>query len=386
MSIEGSIEIELSTDGNKVDFVSINSTRPVLASRIFNGKAVTEALKVLPMLFMVCGTAQAVAGVRACEQAMGIQPPGELEQLRENLVSMETVREHLGRVFLDWPVFLGGEPDVASQSQVLVLSRQYRDEFSGNHAPFMPASTSGLDDLTRSVGPVEAILQILETAVFGMPALQWLELDSIDKLSQWAATEATVACGLVTEIARMGWMDSGRCAIPYLPELEPEILAARIDDDFVRAPQWNGECRETSCLTRVHSPLLQELKQRFGNGLVVRITARLTEIARQLVALSLPDGEPFVDARRPGDPTGPGNTGVGQVSAARGQLVHCVRLDAGTVVDYRILAPTEWNFHPRGVVAAGLGALRGDSEAIDHQARLLINSIDPCVDFGLRIT
>ena len=51
--------------------------------------------------------------------------------------------------------------------------------------------------------------------------------------------------------------------------------------------------------------------------------------------------------------------GLGQVQAARGLLVHRVAIRAGRVADYRILAPTEWNFHPQGAAALGLATLPG---------------------------
>ena len=80
------------------------------------------------------------------------------------------------------------------------------------------------------------------------------------------------------------------------------------------------------------------------------------------------------------------NVGVGQVAAARGQLVHRVELGKDNrVTDYRILAPTEWNFHPAGVVSRVLSALRGSAEQIEQQARLLITAIDPCVGYELRL-
>ncbi len=77
--------------------------------------------------------------------------------------------------------------------------------------------------------------------------------------------------------------------------------------------------------------------------------------------------------------------GLSQIPAARGLLVHRVRLAEGRVKDYRILAPTEWNFHPEGVVAAGLDAMaaRSDGPELEPLARLFIAAVDPCVEFEL---
>lgn len=54
-------------------------------------------------------------------------------------------------------------------------------------------------------------------------------------------------------------------------------------------------------------------------------------------------------------------TGVAGVKASRGLTFHAVRLCDGRLADYRILAPIEWNFHPRGPLAEAIEALaRGE--------------------------
>jgi coenzyme F420-reducing hydrogenase alpha subunit len=83
--------------------------------------------------------------------------------------------------------------------------------------------------------------------------------------------------------------------------------------------------------------------------------------------------------------------GLGASSAARGLLVHRVALlgeaDRATIADYRILAPTEWNFHPAGVVATALSELGErielDAPQLEARARLVVTAVDPCVDYRL---
>ncbi|OQX44500.1 MAG: hypothetical protein B0D85_06840, partial [Candidatus Sedimenticola endophacoides] len=77
--------------------------------------------------------------------------------------------------------------------------------------------------------------------------------------------------------------------------------------------------------------------------------------------------------------------GIGHSIAARGQLLHRVKLNGERVAAYQILAPTEWNFHPRGVVARSLAGVAGTREQMEQQARLLINAIDLCVSYELSI-
>jgi Nickel-dependent hydrogenase len=81
-----------------------------------------------------------------------------------------------------------------------------------------------------------------------------------------------------------------------------------------------------------------------------------------------------------------GGMGLAQVQAARGLLIHRLVLHKGKVYDYRVVAPTEWNFHPKGVVAYSLKRLQADSvNDLQRQAELLINAIDPCVPYQLNL-
>lgn len=70
--------------------------------------------------------------------------------------------------------------------------------------------------------------------------------------------------------------------------------------------------------------------------------------------------------------------GPGTVETARGRLVHLARVENDVIKEYKILAPTEWNFHPEGVVSKALVGLNAE------EARVVVEAIDPCVDFELR--
>ena len=72
--------------------------------------------------------------------------------------------------------------------------------------------------------------------------------------------------------------------------------------------------------------------------------------------------------------------GIAQVEAARGRLIHCVRLCGNHVHRYQMLAPTQWNFHPDHVLAQRLrGLAASDRQVLHEQTSLLVKVIDPCV-------
>ena len=90
---------------------------------------------------------------------------------------------------------------------------------------------------------------------------------------------------------------------------------------------------------------------------------------------------PPESTREPG-----GGIGVAQVEAARGRLIHAVLMAGERVDRYRILAPTEWNFHPEGAAARGLAKIAASGgERRAHLARLFVTAVDPCVGYDVRM-
>ena len=249
-------------------------------------------------------------------------------------------------------------------------------------------------DGTESAPPPRDLAALVTSQVFGLEPARWREqVEEMDDLSTWAARTPTTAARLVHSIINAGWAGLGRSSIDALPQPQASDLDRQLSgrdqvvDAFVAAPIWEGRPRETSPLTRQQDqPLLQDIKQRFGNGLLARLAAQLTEAARIMTmnGVRVAGPSPVSAGLLAGLPAG---VGLAMIQAARGLLVHRVRVDGECIADYRILAPTEWNFHPQGVVAVGLAGLMDEAPTADLQwlARLFITAVDPCVDFELQL-
>ena len=79
---------------------------------------------------------------------------------------------------------------------------------------------------------------------------------------------------------------------------------------------------------------------------------------------------------------GPG-WGVAVMMTARGLLAHGVRLESGRIGAYRITAPTEWTFHPEGLAARRLAALKPSDDWISR-GEAIVRDLDPCIGFTVR--
>ncbi len=358
MSLEGELTIRLRFDGAHVREVAIDSTRPHVADRLLAGKPVDEALALVPRLFSICGRAQGIAAQLAAEAARGADDGTPVAE-RTRALEAEIAQEYLWRALIDWPQSVDREPETEALAAV-------RSAFAGDG----PASA-------------RAVREVIETRILGGDADDWLA-SHVPAFEMWIARAPTAAAQLAAEVQRDG-PRHGASATPLLPALNAAnaarlVAALEADSDFERLPQIDGRPAETGAVARMHAvPLVAALAAAYGRSILVRLVARLAELAR--LASGRVSALPLLGRWR----CAPGR-GLGWVETARGLLVHLIELDGDRVKRYRIVAPTEWNFHPRGAFAAGLaGAYAASEIELRRRTHWLAQALDPCVAYRVEI-
>lgn len=390
MNPAGSIHIELYHHAGQASGARIASSRPEAAAQVLPGKTPEQLLDTVPLLFTLCGNAQSYAALLACRTALGMASEPVLDTARIMLVQLETLREHAWRILLDWPVFTGLAADKKALAALLKFDAQFKRHLFQNGEAFKFDSRLDIDaaQLTRLIDELAALI---DAAIFNGRMTDFQALGTEAQLYDWLRQNKTLPADLLNCLYSRNWAAVGRSDVACLPELDTDALNRQMEQEdlaaFVRMPHWQGRCFETTLLNRqLTQPLIAELQDRYGNGLIVRILGRLLEVAgippqlKQLLAqIKNAAAAPAISAASDG-------MALVQVQAARGLLIHRLVLRQGRVYDYRIVAPTEWNFRPKGVVALGLQQLQAESpEDLRRQAELLINAVDPCVQYTLNL-
>ena len=227
----------------------------------------------------------------------------------------------------------------------------------------------------------------LARCLFGLPADHWLETIKDGRgFAHWCETTGTGAARLLRHLLDSGEAAIGQSSVAALPEIPDAELIARLTApdgaEFIARPTWNGCAHETSPFTRrAACAPLPDLVPCYGRGILARLAAQLLEVACLLAEIRTD----LADA--PASTPVESGIGIGRAAAARGLLIHLAQVEQGRIRDYRILAPTEWNFHPQGVVAQALMSLpdAGD-DTLKRQAERIIMATDPCVAFDLTLT
>jgi hypothetical protein len=388
---EGSVSVQLwldgTTDGMVIRRAEVATRRPRAVVALIGRKA-EEAVRLAPLLFSLCGSAQGLAVARACEAALGIDATPH-ETARALLTDAEALDSHGWQAVVEWPARLGAPPRPAAL-------RELRTAVSA----IMPALYPAKDGLRPGGGVLRPDTAALRDALARMAG--WLDMTvfagppprDADDLARWAARGDSDAARLAARLLSPDLAGWGACGVPLLGERSPGWFAAALagDPSFATNPHRNGASALTGPLERqVNHPLVVSVTERFGDGLARLFAARLADLAelprRMEAAIATLQPAELVTAGSSGIKSSAPGEGCGVAETARGRLAHWLRLDGnGRLADARMVAPTDWNFAAGGPLARGLaGAKVRDRHDAVERVRLLVAMLDPCVACGIEV-
>lgn len=330
---------------------AVHSSRRDWVPRLSAGRPADALPELLGALLSLCGHAQRWTAARAVAAARG--RPAAADHAERQAHRRATLREQMRRLAHDWPRLLPDAPATAPTLQGC------------------PLWVAALDDEAA----LQALPAWLSTHWLGQSLHDWLLRWDADPLRQpwhWAARGATPLAALLhSQRAAAALATPGpSLQLPDGPLALTTLAAAMGEPGFVLRPNWRGSAPDSGPWSRRAGALPHASAGE-------RLVARLVELLR----LAAPGGEAWLDA---GALTLPDGSGLAWCEMARGLLLHRVRLAEGpqglVVADARVLAPTEWNFHPEGTLAQALRAL--DPRDTAAAARLAV-AFDPCVAFTI---
>ncbi|MBK3775722.1 hydrogenase [Azospirillum brasilense] len=372
--LEGSVSVRLGTAAGRVRAVSVQVRRPAAAHALC-GRTPDEAMRLVPLLFSLCGTAQSLAAVEALEAALGLDARPHTAA-RALLADAESVTNHAWQVLMDWPARLGEALQPKEVAGLRAAVTAIHPALYPARDGLRPGGGSLRPDRAALTAAIAALREGVERAVFAGPA-------PTDRtaLERWAGAGATPAARLMHRVLTPVMAGFGACDVPALEPHPAFWFGERLSADaaFSEVPRQDGAPAHTGPLARQSAhPLVAGLLARHGTGLAAHTAARLVELAGLAERLTtwaerLDDAEPAPDtgtARR--------GAGSGVVETARGRLAHWLRLEDGRIADCRIVAPTEWNFATDGPLAQGLAGASANG-ALAERTGLLVAALDPCV-------
>lgn len=232
-------------------------------------------------------------------------------------------------------------------------------------------SAPAIDDAVLAEAQREHLWRLLLDwpATLGLPPQQALLVEGRRRLldgsfAAWMAPALTAPFAAVEaaagELPSLPLSD-GLQFLPALTAAETAALWPRLDGNFAAVPTYRGRPAETGALTR--------------HGAGTAVSPLLARIRARMDDLRTPHGLGRTSAA-----TIAAGVGRAAVETARGLLLHEITLDGDRIAAYVIVAPTEWNFHPEGVLKAWLQeAAAATPDALKALAARAVLALDPCV-------
>lgn len=353
---------------------NIMNTRTALAANLLRGQPAQSAPEQLARLYSLCGVSHRLTAQHAIDSASGWYKPAN--QQNRTLLTLETAREHIRRIWLDWPRLIGGTG----------LQQQASELQSLRDCPLLQTHEAPLFDVVLASSKTW-----IENKVLGQSARTWLDKwhDSpIQCLQAWVAQADTFPANLLREIefeaCRIQAVDPGLMVHREQTSMRDIAYDIERESSFQHQPYVQQHTRETGSWQRSYN---LDSKHGFPSSnwnLWIRMGARIAELIQlcDVNPLTLEQGALSI---RPG-------VAIAWSEMARGLLLHWVKLDqnnsSAKIVDYRIVAPTEWNFHPNGVVARILSEMELKKNTtskieVERQIALLAAAFDPCVNYQI---
>jgi hydrogenase large subunit len=405
--IEGEAQVLYRFEEGRVADARIRFLTGRHIEKILEGRDPRDALAINPRVCGICGHAHLIATVRALE---GCYPDLCLSDkariVRELTLAFELLQNHFKWFYLTvWPLLFPGEPRVREAVEPARIVGEMIALIAGKYPHNSYALPGGI---TGEITPVDLLgvgerLRTLRREF--RRTLIDVDLDNFsrcERIEEMLAKEGDLP-RVMAAILDRGWERLGRSYDRFIvfggggyfvsgkshatrvrEHLDLRYLSETpIEGSEALMVRYRGKVYETGPLARamlLKTPLIREAHRRYGDSLFSRILARVCEIPRLLLYC----GE-LLERIKVAEPSwiDPGALpleaeGVGIVEAARGSLIHRIRVERGEIADYQIVTPTQWNLGSGPAEDPGVAqrALLGAKES--DPLELIFKSFDVC--------
>ncbi len=387
MPLEGEITIKVSTNASLVKEVLIASSRPLHIPQLFLNQPVQKVATTLDALYQLCNTAHRFAFLRLLDKCQIISLSANEILAYQLLLDLETIREHCFSIASKWRI----DNNQKINKNMIDLLATLKEI---NGILFLTGNTLSLTDkILRAFSCIKDLVEKLEAqltlTLIGTQFNAETVLDSSHNFDYWIKTQDSDCALFLHHIQQSKFSDLGNTNTQFLPNITTEEMTILLSNDtFIAQPSYNRICYETTPYARqINQPLIQQLVAKYGTGLLARSAAQLLEIFELMRHIKSDYGQIYAeDIHYDIKPATNINHAIIEVEAARGKLIHSLSIQGDQVKAYQILSPTQWNFHPHGVLKQMIQTLNVSSKQdLTHKITLLVNAIDPCVGYKIEV-
>lgn len=397
--IEGEATLELEWKNDKISYVKIKFLNYRAIEDILIDKHLLDALMITPRVCGICSHSHVNATILAIEDCyrnsgIDLKISDKAKKIRELVVNAEKIQNHI-----KWFYFSILPELFKINSEKFVSAEPFKDKewfeaqkalseilkmgaiFSGQWPHGSYVMTGGVtcdplqSDITNAQNFLSNVYDFCEERLFGCGIDEFLELDSISDLMNFDST-LDIAVAFMKEIGfnkigksydrfisfgeHKGADEAIKAIKTRLYKANVKFVKESLENSFFQSKKsgftysksavYKDDFYEVGPLARLmigKDSMIRDCHRRCTDSVITRIIARVKEIAILLKrcsylletidinqkSIQMPNFMPkHITAE-----------GIGIVEAARGTLIHKIRVEEGRIKKYDIIPPTVWN-------------------------------------------
>jgi len=404
--IEGEAKLHFSFKDEKIDFVDIEFLQTRSIEKILEGKNVLDALVINPRVCGICGHAHLIATVEAIEDCYeSIEISNKAKIIRELTLNFELIQNHFKWFYFTVLPLFGYKQAVLKAAYPSQLMSKAIAVIAGQYPHTSYAIVGGVVSDITNMDLIKVSQYINETQKFFKENLleldDILECDNIDSLFKQKGDLSMI----LDDIVKNGWKQLGKSYGRFISFGENSYFTKgkslktrrftniSLDDvneftnkkSYAKNVTFKDKYFEVGPLSRAiinKNLLIKDAHDKYEDSIVSRIVARVAEIPQLLehtkkliekINLNEPSYiKPNIDISKI---TASGNSAV---EAARGSLIHKVKIEDGIIKKYDIITPTQWNLSngTRQIQGVSQHAMVGLKD--EKIAEIVFKSFDVC--------
>lgn len=331
-ALPGLIALRLEEDPDSLSGVIGITPRDLSHLRLLEGIAAEKTLSRMGLLFTLCRMAQTSLARETLGHAESRPPCRNDRKKAEWKVLKESLLESLRTVLT---------PPGVSFSPVEKVWDDFR------------TVSAGWPDENPDTPFWRDFRKVCERYVFGGPSSHFGKMDKPERWDRWAQRGQEGETTPVSLLAR-DLIQEERIEHLRFPPLTTEKISESQNlifgnlgkDHFLVRPHLRGVLHETGPKARMGSHPLVLALESASRPLASRLASRLLELSAWAEEGPLMAEKSLLFGITSSSPSS--GSGLAWAETARGVLLHQTTVRDGQTESYRILAPTEWTFHPEG--------------------------------------
>lgn len=406
--IEGEAKLDFHMPRGVIEHVDIRFEQFRGMEAILKGKQALDALVINPRVCGICGHAHLLATAQALEavyENLQITPKAKI--IRSLAQHFELIQNHFKWFYLTLFPLLGYKQDTLKAMSPSRLMAKAIAHFGGQYPHTSYAIVGGVAceitqmDAVQIGSLIDQTIAFFEEVMVVGESEAFLACENIEHLMERGGDLPMILQHLIDqELHLMGksydrfiafgedsYFVKGKAHKTRVSRnINTEHLSeSAVELSHAKNVRYKGMFYEAGPLARAmirKTPLVKDAHRRYGDSIFTRILARVCEIAQlllhakeQLNLIDLSQASyiaPIIPIEQMS------GEGVGCVEAARGSLIHKVRLERGIIESYEIITPTQFNLGSSVLGDEGIAqrAMIGLSQT--SHAELVFKSFDVC--------